>query len=167
VSVPDKNLSPGDTLVVIAPDGRSMEVEIPAGCGAGHVFFVQFPEAVSGVPVGEQEADELVIVPVHETGRDLELMEDEDRNKIRRNLVLVTVPEGVQAGHKIHVQLPNNGGIVEAIVPQGDVKQFYLQVPSSLLQEWLQHPTAYTTVPIVVGTKVALASQILTVPKIV
>ena len=134
VAVPE-NSSPGDILLVLAPDGsgRTVSARVPEGCGAGHVFFVSFAPpvvAVTGVPV-EQPLVVNALDQYQQTEQDLELVEETNEQAAdMKDIVLVTVPEGSKPGDKIRVQLPDQR-IVEAVVPEGNVKQFYVQGPPS------------------------------------
>lgn len=126
-------MRPGDTLHVLAPDGsgRLIAARIPEGCGAGSVFFVNMAPpvvAVTGVPVDQ---DLLVVgsmdVAAQSVEQDLELAEESSYNTEPLR-VLVRVPEDSKPGDKIRVELPDKR-VVEAIVPVGDVKEFYVEAP--------------------------------------
>lgn len=128
MTVPDNHLRPGDTLLVLSPDGsRTVSARIPEGHGAGSVFFVSFaaPVVATVLPGSDDLPIVQAIDPNQPATLDLELAEDNGKSK---NLVLVTVPETSRAGDMIHVQLPDQR-IVEAIVPDGNSAQFYVQAP--------------------------------------
>ncbi|KAI2491700.1 hypothetical protein MHU86_22843 [Fragilaria crotonensis] len=142
VTVPE-NTQPGDTLLVMAPDGsgNAVTARIPEGHGAGRVFFVTFapPVAVTDTTDILSSESGLVIVPSadpsvpHHTEQDLELVcegTDQTESDQQNTLVLVTVPEGSLPGDIIRVLLPDQR-IVEAMVPAGGVQQFYVQAPPS------------------------------------
>jgi hypothetical protein len=148
-----ENTQPGDTLLVLNPDGSGMTVSarIPEGHGAGRVFFVSFAPPVIATPVRPTDisGSEPVYV-VHamdhrpspqeqqpqqqqQTEQDLELVEEVSPGGAPsttdpQNMILVAVPEGSKAGDTISVQLPDQR-IVEAIVPAGGLLHFFLQVP--------------------------------------
>eukprot|EP00545_Synedropsis_sp_CCMP1620_P005488 CAMPEP_0119009424 /NCGR_PEP_ID=MMETSP1176-20130426/4353_1 /TAXON_ID=265551 /ORGANISM="Synedropsis recta cf, Strain CCMP1620" /LENGTH=245 /DNA_ID=CAMNT_0006961937 /DNA_START=51 /DNA_END=788 /DNA_ORIENTATION=- len=138
VTIPDKNLKAGDTLLVVSPDGsRAVSARIPEGHDVGSVFFVQFaaPAVVAvGVPLSSEPQLPIVQAIVNPSSQsssveyqsDLQLAEETDERN--RDLVLVTVPESSLAGDRIRVRLPDQR-VVEAVVPEGNVKQFYVQAP--------------------------------------
>ena len=175
VTVPE-NTQPGDTLLVLDPNGSGMTVSarIPEGHGAGRVFFVSFAPPVIATPV--QSADVSGSEPVYvvhamdqrpppqeqqqqqqhqQAEQDLELEEEVSTNgggiSDQPNMILVTVPVGSKAGDTISVQLPDQR-IVEAIVPAGGLLHFFLQVPPSSegTQERLHQKDAGTDLPPIV-----------------
>jgi hypothetical protein len=133
VTVPDNNLKPGDTLVVLSPDGsQTLSARIPEGHGAGSVFFVNFaaPVVATGVPLSSSAAAPMVVQAMdlgQPAEQDLELAEEHTGGE-SSNLVLVTVPALSEPGDKLLVQLPDQR-VVEAIVPAGNVVEFYVQAP--------------------------------------
>jgi hypothetical protein len=150
VTVPE-NTQPGDTLLVLDPNGSGMTVSarIPEGHGAGRVFFVSFAPPVIATPV--QSSDVSGSEPVYvvhamdqrppppqqqqqQAEQDLVLEEEVSNGgggtTDQQNMILVTVPDGAKAGDTISVQLPDQR-IVEAIVPAGGLLHFFLQVPPS------------------------------------
>lgn len=148
-----ENTQPGDTLLIMAPDGsgNAVTARIPEGHGAGRVFFITFvpPVAVTdtnGIPTRESD---LVIVPStdpslpRQTEQDLELVcegTDQTESDLQPTLVLVTVPEGSKPGDIIRVLLPDQR-VVEAMVPAGDVQQFFVQAPPSRGADYAMEPT--------------------------
>ena len=150
VTVPE-NTQPGDTLLVMAPDGsgNAVTARIPEGHGAGSVFFVTFaPPVVATTAIPTFESG-LAIVPASDPfqpqriEQDLELAVEANNQAAldQHHLVLVTVPEGSKPGDVIRVLLQNQR-IVEAIVPTGDVQQFFVQVPplSSAVDNTTENP---------------------------
>ena len=174
-----ENTQPGDTLLVLNPDGsgRTVSARIPEGCGAGRVFFVSFAPPVIATPVqsmdmsgsdpvyvvhamdhrsSSQEFQQVQQQQQQQAEQDLELVEEAspgvgNGTSNQQNMILVTVPEGSKAGDTISVQLPDQR-IVEAIVPAGGLSHFFLQVPPSSegAQERLRHDEAGTNLPPIV-----------------
>jgi hypothetical protein len=135
VTVPDKNLKPGDILVVLSPDGRqTVSARIPEGHGAGSVFFVNFaaPVVATGIRLSASAAVPIIVQamdPSQPAEQDLELVEENAGENL--NLGLVTVPALSKPGDKLLVQLPDQR-VVEVIVPAGNVVEFYVQAPPRL-----------------------------------
>lgn len=184
VVVPEGML-PGETVHVSAPDGsgRMVEAVVPAGVKAGSTFLVQFPASpvAARVPILPPTAGNVGcvseqigkpgsvgsvegITQQEEQKQPPDLLDSVSCNGQHQpttdeSLILVQVPDGVGPGSKIRVPVPGEGDrFVEAVVPAGNVKEFYVsydaqggqqQRPVSgnddngNRQNWHDNPAAY------------------------
>lgn len=158
VSVPESGVNPGDMLYVAAPDGRMVEAVVPPGILPGHTFLVRLPpqDSVPLESLPTLAVDQTSVIP----GRDVEdtdlRMNEELPQAVELveqptvvhaaptegddTLVLVQVPSGSPVGSKLQVHL-NDGRVIEATVPSGNHKEFYVRVPPAH-QNWHDHPVA-------------------------
>ena len=143
----------GDEIYVRTPVGSVVSAIIPEGCFPGHAFFVRVPddattaaEVVMGTPVERSLESSLPVhpvpaVPINTFGQQnvqvsttVNSQEQEyEEHDDNTNLELIQVPQGSKPGDRIHVQIPD-GRTIEALVPQGNVPEFYVRLPSNRQQ---------------------------------
>lgn len=157
VAVPEC-LQAGDPLLVQAPDGRVLETAVPEGTFPGHTFLVRVPPpetadlaAAESIEVVQTSNSTTRVVDGHDIEQtDLSLAEEPTATPVTDreddNLVLVQVPAGARPGDKVRVE--KNGQAFEATIPEGNLTEFYVRVPT-VRQNWHRNPA--TVAPMAVG----------------
>ena len=153
----------GDELHVRTPQGSIISVTIPPGCFHGHAFLVKVPQeeenckakiietptVVLGVPVGNDSSatqptsSEVSTAAVVTNDMELQANEtlDKPQEEDSNGMILVKVPDGCGPGQVIRVSMAD-GSTMEATVPPGNVRQFYVRVPSSNSHDEVTVPVA-------------------------